>query len=87
MSTNHSHTPCFGTLTLPGFGFVSFANEEGAKKAIEGMHESELGGRSITVRMAGEKPPERKPGEGSGAYVCIDAVLCSCTKTSKLWQA
>ena len=48
-----------------GFGFVSFSSEEAATKAVSAMHESDLGGRTITVRMAGEKPPERKDGDNT----------------------
>jgi hypothetical protein len=58
-------------VSLPlGFGFVSFANDEAAQKAVTGMHESQLGGRSITVRAAGEKPPERKEGDEGGGGKC-----------------
>jgi len=39
-----------------GFGFVTFENEEDAKKAVEGMNEQELDGRKVTVNEA--KPRE-----------------------------
>ena len=35
-----------------GFGFVSFANEEDAKKAIDAMNEKEIEGRAIKVNEA-----------------------------------
>jgi len=35
-----------------GFGFVTFANEEDAKKAIAEMHEKEVEGRPLTVSEA-----------------------------------
>jgi RNA recognition motif-containing protein len=39
-----------------GFGFVTFENDEDAKKAVEGMNEQELDGRKVTVNVA--KPRE-----------------------------
>ena len=39
-----------------GFGFVTFANEEDAKKAIDKMNEKEMEGREIRVNEA--KPRE-----------------------------
>lgn len=39
-----------------GFGFVSFAKEEEADKAIEELNESELKGRKIIVNEA--RPPK-----------------------------
>ena len=38
-----------------GFGFVSFANEEDAKKAIDAMNEKEVDGRAIKVNEARAK--------------------------------
>ncbi len=35
-----------------GFGFVEFENEADAEKAIQGLNESELEGRKITVKEA-----------------------------------
>jgi RNA recognition motif-containing protein len=35
-----------------GFGFVTFANDEDAKKAIDGMNGKELEGREIKVNEA-----------------------------------
>jgi cold-inducible RNA-binding protein len=35
-----------------GFGFVTFADEESAKKAIEGMNEKDVEGRALKVDEA-----------------------------------
>lgn len=35
-----------------GFGFVTFENDEDAKKAIDGMNEKEVDGRAIKVSEA-----------------------------------
>lgn len=35
-----------------GFGFVTMANEEDAKAAIEGLNEKELDGRKVVVNIA-----------------------------------
>ncbi len=45
-----------------GFGFVSFANEETARKAIAEMNNKEVQGREIRVREVKEKEaePEKK---------------------------
>ncbi len=43
-----------------GFGFVTFANEEDAKRAIEEMHEKEVDGRNIIVNTA--RPKEDRGG-------------------------
>ena len=48
-----------------GFGFVEMATDEGAQKAITELHESQLGGRTLTVNEA--RPKEaRGPGGGGG---------------------
>jgi len=44
-----------------GFGFVTFANEESAKKALE-MNGKEVEGRTIVVNVA--KPREERGGGG-----------------------
>lgn len=54
-----------------GFGFITFANEEDADKAIAEMHDKEVEGRKITVREATpfnpDAPrPQRRNGFGSG---------------------
>ncbi len=38
-----------------GFGFVEFANEEDAKKALEALDQSEADGRQINVSIARPK--------------------------------
>lgn len=38
-----------------GFGFVTFASEEDAQKAIDGMNGKELEGRKLVVNVA--RPP------------------------------
>lgn len=39
-----------------GFGFVEMTDDDGAKKAIESLNGSDLGGRSISVSEARPKP-------------------------------
>lgn len=41
-----------------GFGFVEFADDEAAKKAVEEMNQAELKGRKINVNPA--KPQENR---------------------------
>lgn len=43
-----------------GFGFITFAKEEEAQKAIEAMNEKEIEGRKIVVNVA--KPREDRGG-------------------------
>ncbi|MFP5239539.1 MAG: RNA recognition motif domain-containing protein [Acidobacteriota bacterium] len=52
------------TGRLRGFGFVEM-DEEGAKAAIQGMDGKELGGRTLKVNEAQEKP---RSGGGGGGY-------------------
>lgn len=42
-----------------GFGFVEMSSEEEAKKAVETLNGSELGGRKIVVNVA--RPKEDRP--------------------------
>jgi RNA recognition motif-containing protein len=42
-----------------GFGFVTFANEADAERAVAEMHEKEVEGRKIVVNVA--KPREERP--------------------------
>jgi RNA recognition motif-containing protein len=49
-----------------GFGFVTFVNNEDANKAIEEGNGMELGGRTLTVNEARERPPRRGGGGGGG---------------------
>src|SRR5512142_282895 len=50
-----------------GFGFVTFANDEGATKAISEMDGTELDGRTIKVNEAEDKP-RGGGGGGRGGY-------------------
>ena len=45
-----------------GFGFVEMSTDEGAQKAITELHESQLGGRTLTVNEA--RPKEARGGGG-----------------------
>jgi len=50
-----------------GFGFIEMADDEAAKKAIEGLNGTEVGGRAIVVNEAEEKKAgERRGGGGFG---------------------
>ncbi len=51
-----------------GFGFVTFNDDESAKKAINGMNEKELEGRNLKVNEAKPMDPEkpRRPFNRSG---------------------
>ena len=55
-----------------GFGFVEFASDEDAQKAIDTFNGKDFGGRSITVNEA--RPMEDRPrrdsrgGGGGGGY-------------------
>lgn len=48
-----------------GFAFVEMNTEEGAQKAINELHEYQLGGRNLTVNEARPKPA-RSGGFGGG---------------------
>ena len=50
-----------------GFGFVTFTTEEEAQAALEGLHNTELDGRTIRVDSAQERP-QRGPRGGGGGY-------------------
>jgi len=45
-----------------GFGFVEMESNEDGRKAIEALHETELGGRNLTVNEA--RPREPRGGGG-----------------------
>lgn len=47
-----------------GFGFVTFAQEADAQKAIAEMNDKEIEGRKIIVNVA--KPREERPRSGGG---------------------
>jgi cold-inducible RNA-binding protein len=49
-----------------GFGFVTFANADGAKQAIAAMDGADLDGRNVRVNEASERPPRRDGGGGGG---------------------
>ena len=49
-----------------GFGFVSFAEDEDARKAIEMMPQSQLDGRTINVNEAQERGGGGRGGRGGG---------------------
>ncbi len=51
-----------------GFGFVTMADEAGAKAAIAGLNETSLDGRTIKVSEAKERSPrdDRRGGGGGG---------------------
>jgi RNA recognition motif-containing protein len=49
-----------------GFGFVTFANDDGATKAIAEMDGTELDGRTIKVNEAEDKPARTGGGGGGG---------------------
>ena len=49
-----------------GFGFVTFANDDSAERAIEEMNGSQLDGRSINVNIANERKPMGGGGGGGG---------------------
>ncbi len=54
-----------------GFGFVTFANDEDANKAIAEMNKKQVEGREITVNEAkpmdpNSRPPRRNFGGGGG---------------------
>lgn len=46
------------TKRSKGFGFVEFADDAAAKKAIEEMNEKEVEGRKIVVNVA--RPPQER---------------------------
>ena len=52
-----------------GFGFITFPNDEDAKKAIKEMNEKEVEGRALKVNEARpmeERPPRREGGRSFG---------------------
>jgi len=52
-----------------GFGFVEMANDEEAKKAIEELNGTEIGGRAIIVNKSEErKEGDRRDNRGGGGH-------------------
>lgn len=50
-----------------GFGFVEMATAEDAQKAITALHETQMGGRTLTVNEARPQEP-RSGGGGRGGF-------------------
>ncbi len=48
-----------------GFAFVEMGTDEGARQAVEQLHESQFGSRTLTVNEARPRP-ERSGGGGFG---------------------
>jgi RNA recognition motif-containing protein len=51
-----------------GFGFVTFSDDAGCKRAIETMNGQMLDGRSLRVNEAENKPRSGGGGGGRGGY-------------------
>jgi len=51
-----------------GFGFVEFASESDAQKAIEAMHGSEVDGRTLTVNEARARTEGNRRGPSGGGF-------------------
>ena len=49
-----------------GFGFVEMTDPELGRKAVEALHGSDFGGRSLTVNEAKPREPRRGGGFGGG---------------------
>ena len=49
-----------------GFGFVTFADDEAADKAVAALNQTELDGRTIKVDVAQAKNRDRDGGRSSG---------------------
>lgn len=49
-----------------GFGFIEMATEEGAQKAISGLNEKDMGGRTLTVSEAQPEKPREFSGRSTG---------------------
>lgn len=46
-----------------GFGFVMMSSEEACEKAAEDLNGTEVGGRTLAVRVAETRPPQRSRDE------------------------
>jgi RNA recognition motif-containing protein len=51
-----------------GFGFVTFADDEAADKAVAALNQTELDGRTIKVDVAQERSRDRGPGRSSNRW-------------------
>ncbi|MBK7877445.1 MAG: RNA-binding protein [Planctomycetes bacterium] len=51
-----------------GFGFVEMETAEGVQAAIAGLHETEIGGRNLTVNEARERAPGGPGGGGPRGF-------------------
>ena len=49
-----------------GFAFVEMSSEDDARKAINTLHQTDFGGRSLTVNEARPKPEYAGGGGGNG---------------------
>jgi RNA recognition motif-containing protein len=49
-----------------GFGFVTMRSQQQAEEAIAGLNETELGGQSIKVSQAHDRPAGRGPSDRRG---------------------
>lgn len=61
-----------------GFGFVEMETQESAQKAIDAVHGSDVGGRTLVVNIA---HPEQKRTGGSGGFQNSDRKRGSWQKT------
>lgn len=48
------------TRKSKGYAFLEMANEDGAKKAVEGLNGTRFKGNVLTVKIAEEAPPKPK---------------------------
>jgi len=51
-----------------GFGFVEFEDDAAAEAAVNALNNSSLGGRTITVNEANDRPEGGRGGGGGGGY-------------------
>ncbi len=51
-----------------GFGFIEMPNDEEAQKAIDGLHDTELDGRTIVVKQAEDRGSGGGGRRGGGGY-------------------
>jgi RNA recognition motif-containing protein len=51
-----------------GFAFIEMSSDAEAQKAIQGMHDTDMDGRSIKVNEAKPQAPRENRGGGGGGY-------------------